>query len=150
MTAGKCHLELYLDGAWTLAAEVRCDDVRGGIRSSTRVEYDFDYLENVACFDARDHRAVSCRHPVGYGIHADDVWPAFLLDVIPSGAARRHWEAQLGLPNTASSDWAILVAGGGNSPELPSLMQVEGASDDVRRTLEPRLARVARELGDVR
>jgi serine/threonine-protein kinase HipA len=117
MAAGKCHLEIYVSGQWQLAAEVRCDDVAGGVRSGTRVEYDFDYLDlDPTSIDARDRRALSCRYPVGYGVHAEDVWPAFLLDIIPSGAARRYWEAQLGLPNTPSSDWAVLVAGGGNPP----------------------------------
>jgi serine/threonine-protein kinase HipA len=116
MPAGKCHLELHVDGDWILAAEVRCDDVAGGVRSSTRLEYDFDYLADATELDARDLRAVSCRYPVGYGVHAEDVWPAFLLDLIPSGAARRHWEAELGVPNAPSSDWAVLVAGGGNPP----------------------------------
>lgn len=90
--------------------------VAGGVRSSTRLEYDFDYLADVTELDARDGRALSCRYPVGYGVHAEDAWPAFLLDVIPSGAARRFWEAQLGVPNAPSSDWAVLVAGGGNPP----------------------------------
>ncbi|MBX3204076.1 MAG: HipA domain-containing protein [Labilithrix sp.] len=116
MPAGKCHLELYLDGDWTVAAEVRCDDVDGGFRSSARLEYDFDYLAAVTELDVRDRRAVSCRYPVGYGVHAEDVWPAFLLDLIPSGAARRYWEAELGVPNTSTSDWAVLIAGGGNPP----------------------------------
>lgn len=116
MAGGRLHLELCLNGAWTVAAEVRCDDVAGGIRSSTRLEYDFDYLAEISDFDARDLRAVSCRYPVGYGVHAEETWPAFLLDVIPSGAARRYWERELGLPNTPSSDWTILANGGGNPP----------------------------------
>ncbi|MBX3217526.1 MAG: type II toxin-antitoxin system HipA family toxin [Labilithrix sp.] len=116
MPAGKCHLELYIDGDWTVAAEVRCDDVSGGFQSSARLEYDFDYLATAAELDVRDRRAVSCRYPVGYGVHAEEVWPAFLLDLVPSGAARRFWEAELGVPNTEASDWAVLVAGGGNPP----------------------------------
>ena len=116
MAAGKLHLELYVERAWVIAAEVRCDDVNGGVRSATRLEYDFDYLASTGELDVRDLRAVSCRYPVGYGVHAEETWPAFLLDVIPSGAARRFWEGQLGLPNVPASDWAILTAGGGNPP----------------------------------
>lgn len=116
MPAGKLHLELYVDRAWVIAAEVRCDDVKGGVRSATRLEYDFDYLASTSELDARHFRAVSCRYPVGYGVHAEESWPAFLLDLIPSGAARRFWEGQLGLPNVPASDWAVLTAGGGNPP----------------------------------
>lgn len=114
MAHGKCHLEIFVGGAWRLAAEVRCDDVAGGVRSATRFDYEFDYLATVDTLDVRDARAVSCRYPLGYGVHAEETWPAFLLDLIPSGAARRFWEGMLELPNTPSSDWSILVAGGGN------------------------------------
>lgn len=127
--AAKCILELYAKGAWHVAAEVRADDERGGIRSSTHFEYDFDYLDAVMdALGARDERAVSCRYPVGYGAHDEPTWPAFLLDVIPSGAARRHWEAELRLPDTPSSDWAVLTAGGGNPP---GNLRVAGAAAPV-------------------
>jgi serine/threonine-protein kinase HipA len=105
-----------MNGAWTLAAEVRCDDARGGVRSPTRIEYDFDYLAGIQSLDTRDLRAVSCRYAVGYGAIARKRGRHSSSDLIPSGAARRFWEGQLELPNTPSSDWAILVAGGGNPP----------------------------------
>lgn len=117
MPTANCTLELHINGVWTAAAEVRCADAGGGIQSPTRIEYDFDYLDMMEdALDARDLRAVSCRYPVGYGIHVEKTWPPFLLDLVPSGAARRFWEGQLGLPNAPSSDWAILVAGAGNPP----------------------------------
>ena len=113
----KCFLQLYLKGAWHTAAEIRVDDEAAGHRASARLEYDFDYLDAMsAALGARDLRAVSCRYPVGYEVHRESVWPAFLLDLIPSGAARRFWEAQLGVPNTPRTDWPILLAGGGNPP----------------------------------
>jgi serine/threonine-protein kinase HipA len=117
MPAGKCVLELYVDDAWHAAAEVRVDDTTLGLGSPARVEYDFDYLDAMGgALGARDLRAVSCRYPIGYQVDAEPAWPAFLLDLVPSGAARRFWEAQLGLPNVARSDWAVLTAGGGNAP----------------------------------
>jgi serine/threonine-protein kinase HipA len=142
MPVERCTLELYVEDRWHPAAEVRCDDVSGGVGSPTRVEYDFDYLEGMAdSLDTRGFRAVSCRYPVGYGIHSEPTWPAFLLDVIPSGAARRFWEGELGLPNTASSDWAVLVHGGGNptgnvrvaeaAVAIPSVRHEGFARDDV-------------------
>jgi len=117
MAAGKCTLQIRTGAGWRAAAEVRVDDTAAGYRGASRVEYDFDYLDTLAdSLGAVDHRAVSCRYPVGYDVRAEEVWPAFLLDLIPSGAARRFWEGQLGLPNTPSSDWSILVAGAGNPP----------------------------------
>ena len=117
MVAAKCLLELHIGGAWRAAAEVRVDDDALGIGSPARVEYDFDYLDALSgALGARDGRAISCRYPVGYRVDAEPTWPAFLLDLIPSGAARRFWEAQIGVPNVARSDWAVLIAGAGNAP----------------------------------
>jgi serine/threonine-protein kinase HipA len=59
---------------------------------------------------------VSCRYPLGYDVRDEPRWPAFLLDVIPSGAARRFWEREIGVPNAPSSDWAVLLRGAGNPP----------------------------------
>ena len=112
-----CILQIFVGGRWLNAAEVRCDDERGGYRAPTAFDYDFDYLDAMADgLGAIDHRAVSCRYPLGYEGRVEATWPAFLLDLIPSGAARRHWERELGLTNTPISDWAILVAGGTNPP----------------------------------
>ena len=120
-------LELHLDGTWYPAAEVRCDDDAVGFGASARLEYDFDYLDRQdGALGASDARAVSCRYPVGYGVHAEERWPAFLLDVIPSGAGRRFWERQLGLPNTPASDWPVLIAGGGNPP---GNLRIAGTAD---------------------
>ncbi len=117
MLAAKCLLELHVAGAWHAAAEVRGDDDALGLGSPARVEYDFDYLDAMgSALGTRDLRAVSCRYPIGYQVDAETAWPAFLLGLVPSGAARRFWEAQLGLPNMARSDWAVLTAGGGNAP----------------------------------
>ncbi|MSP61397.1 MAG: type II toxin-antitoxin system HipA family toxin [Myxococcales bacterium] len=110
-------LELYTDGAWRPVGAVRVRDPRAGIASPGAFEYDFDYLDaHPGALGARDRRAVSCRYPVGYDTFEEERWPPFLLDLIPSGAARRHWEQRLGLPNTDSSDWRVLVAGASHPP----------------------------------
>jgi len=112
---GRCLLEVHTAGRWRAAAEVRVEDTQLGPQSPARLEYDFDYVDALGrVLGARDHRAVSCRHPVTYEEVALDRWPAFLLDIIPSGAGRRWWEARLGLLNVARSDWELLVRGGGN------------------------------------
>ena len=104
-----------MDGRWHAAAEVRVEDTTAGVHSPSRLEYDFDYVDAIdQALGARDHRAVSCRHAVTYEEVALERWPAFLLDIIPSGAGRRWWEARLGLSNVPRSDWELLVRGGGN------------------------------------
>jgi len=111
----RCLLEVYVDGGWRTAAEVRVEDPTAGVYSPSRLEYDFDYVDGIGrALGARDHRAVSCRHPVTYEEVALERWPAFLLDIIPSGAGRRWWEARLRIPNLPRSDWELLIRGGGN------------------------------------
>ena len=41
-------------------------------------------------------------------------WPPFLLDIIPSGAARRFWMTRLSLGEGPHADWKILATGSGN------------------------------------
>ncbi|MBS2018208.1 MAG: HipA domain-containing protein [Deltaproteobacteria bacterium] len=114
---GACAIEVRVGGAWRRAAEIHVDDVAAGTSSPSRIEYDFDYLD---AFDdalgAIDLRAVSCRHPIGYEEARLSTWPAFLLDLLPSGAARRWWERRLGVPNLPRHDWDLLVRGAGNPP----------------------------------
>ena len=117
MPSGRCTLELFVAGRWTRAATLHVIDTALGASSPTRLDYDFAYLEAMAvALSARDARAVSCRYPLGYADYAEPSWPAFMLDLVPAGAARRHWEARLGLPNNATSDWPVLLGGAGNPP----------------------------------
>ena len=112
-------LELRLGDAWIAAASVAFADRAAGITSASRVDYDFDYLAaHSEHLGERGIRALSCQIPLSYQSFDGRRWPAFLLDVMPSGAARRHWEARLGLPATEGygNDFALFVAGGGHAP----------------------------------
>src|SRR5580700_9483808 len=112
-----CTLELHDGTRWVRVGEVHITDEQAGSVGPGRFEYDFDYLEaHGGELGASDARAVSCRYPLSYEVREEPRWPAFLLDIIPSGAARRFWERELGVPNTPSSDWAVLVGGAGNPP----------------------------------
>lgn len=124
-------LEIYANG-WRRVGEVRVTDPAGGTLSPARFEYDFDYLDdNAEALGAYDARAVSCLCPVGYESFEGPHWPAFLLDVMPSGAARRYWEAKLELPNTSSSDWDVLRHGASHPP---GNVRVAGLQDRRART----------------
>jgi serine/threonine-protein kinase HipA len=117
MPLERCSLEIYVAGVWRVAGSVTVQESERGIFSPASFEYDLDYLDAMAdALDARDARAVSCRYPVAYDVPDEGAWPPFLLDIMPAGAARRHWEGTLQLPNTASSDWSVLVRGAGNPP----------------------------------
>ena len=129
MARGSCQLQLFVDGRWLTAAIVEVDDTATGTASPSRFDYDFDYLGAKAdSLGAIDARAASCRYPLNYEDRPEPTWPAFLLDLIPSGAARRHWDGRLGLPNNATSDWLILIRSAGNPPGNVRVLQ---ATDDL-------------------
>ena len=117
MPLARCTLETHIADAWRVAGTVTVHESERGISAPGTFEYDLDYLDLMTeALGVRDARAVSCRYPVGYDVPEEAAWPPFLLDLMPSGAARRHWEGILGLPNNASSDWTVLVRGAGNPP----------------------------------
>lgn len=114
-----CTIELHVHGTWHVAGTVTVDRTARGISSPGRFEYDYGYLGVMeSAFHARDARAVSCRHPVSYETFDETRWPPFLLDIVPSGAARRYWEEKLGLPSTEGerNDWPALKLGAAHPP----------------------------------
>ncbi|NOU28258.1 MAG: type II toxin-antitoxin system HipA family toxin [Polyangiaceae bacterium] len=139
---GKVTLELRLGDAWVIAASVTIADCAGGITSASRVDYDFDYLALASAhLGERGIRALSCQMPLGYQSFDSNRWPPFLLDVMPSGAARRYWEARLGLPGTDGygNDFALLVAGGGHAPGNVRVATAARATDAERHPGFPRI-----------
>lgn len=115
--ASTATLEVHHGGRWHRVGQVKAASPGRGLASNASFEYDFDYLEQLAdALEARDARAVSCRYPLGYEVFDEERWPAFLLDIMPSGAARRHWERRLGVPGNDGSDWAILTNGTSHPP----------------------------------
>lgn len=135
MPPARSILEIYVSRAWRVVGSVTIQVPERGISSPAAFDYDFDYLDAMAgALDARDSRAVSCRYPIAYGVPEETTWPPFLLDIMPAGAARRHWEGVLGLPNNMSSDWSVLVRGAGNPP---GNVRVREAVDTTKVTPHP-------------
>jgi len=90
------------------------DSVVEGHRGRVHFTYDDDYaLQHLG---ARDHRAASCCLPVDFDVHTGSPWPAFMLDILPAGAARRTWVAALRLKNDESADWQLILRGASHPP----------------------------------
>jgi len=128
MAVARCLVEAWVGGAFRTVGQVSVLDDEAGYRGAARFEYDLDYVETA--LGAIDARAVSCRYPVSYSSFDEEVWPSFLLDLMPSGAARRFWEAELSLPNTPRSDWAMLARGGGNPPGNVRIVTLGGSGPE--------------------
>ncbi|MCP4104743.1 MAG: HipA domain-containing protein [Desulfobacteraceae bacterium] len=113
----KCGIEIFLKGMWQSAASFELrnpDEIRNGYKGAGFFEYDFDYA--LAHLNSGAIDAVSCLYPVNFEIHRTSCWPSFLMDIVPTGANRRYFLNELGIPNNPEADWPLLMKGGGNPP----------------------------------
>ncbi|MBK5273737.1 MAG: HipA N-terminal domain-containing protein [Desulfuromonadales bacterium] len=99
-------IQISIDGEWTTAAAF----------DGSYFEYEPDYVLNRG--DTPLNR-VGLRYPVNFEMYRHTTWPAFLFDIIPSGAGRRVWLRRLGLnlySDGENNNWTLLVNGSGNPP----------------------------------
>lgn len=112
----KRTLQIHFAGAWHDAAALELKDDDAGYTGSSIVDYDLDYFLDTAAqgFAAGrticDHRALSVRYPIDLENRFSRHWPAFLLDLMPQGHARRKLAEHMGLDEAArSSDLSLLL-----------------------------------------
>ncbi|WP_397453651.1 type II toxin-antitoxin system HipA family toxin [Pseudomonas sp. NA-150] len=101
-------LQIHSDGQWHDAVEVSFDSPENGLRSRCSTHYRVGYL--VDQFDKLGtvkSPAISVNLPLGWDIQRGSA-PAFLHDIISSGAARRHILAQEAVPPGMSIDHMLL------------------------------------------
>lgn len=101
-------LQVHLDGQWRDALRVRFDAPADGLRSRCSASYEADYL--VAHLDelgTPKAPAVSAAFPLGWEDYRG-IAPAFLHDIVPAGAARRHILARMALPLDAPEEFFLL------------------------------------------
>lgn len=109
-------LQLHIDGRWTTAGTFEAGerDIAKGIAGGGFFEYDPDFA--LAHLDNAPGWQAGLRYPVNFELYKGDRWPAFLLDILPSGAGRRVWLRRLALTDNESADWQLLLNGAGNPP----------------------------------
>lgn len=99
-------IQISLNGEWMTAATY----------DGSYFEYDYEYV--LARGDSPLNR-VGLRYPVNFEMYQHTAWPAFLFDIIPSGAGRKVWLRRLGLnpgSDNESNNWTLLINGSGNPP----------------------------------
>jgi serine/threonine-protein kinase HipA len=104
-------LQLYTLGHWQDAMNLEFEQPELGQGSPCNFAYDHHYLINhLDALGAITAQSVSARLPVAWDLHRTPTMPAFLLDVLPAGAARRFLLARLALPegNDAAADLVLL------------------------------------------
>lgn len=106
-------VQIFKDDAWHMLAYFEADD--SSHESGGYLEYDTDYvIENLAA--ETPFLRAGLRYPLGFDYFKESRWPAFLLDILPSGAGRRVWARRLQISESYSSDWQLLKHGAGNPP----------------------------------
>jgi serine/threonine-protein kinase HipA len=108
-------IQIFRNGRWRTAATFTPDSRKAalGIAGGGQLEYDIDYA---VAHQAEDAARVALAYPVTFELHSGSRWPAFLLDLMPTGAGRRVWLRRLALRDGAPADWDLLVRGAGNPP----------------------------------
>ena len=104
------ELDIHLNGAWRACCSISLSkDGQASRRGGLTLRYDADYaLENLQAYD---YRAVSVRMPVDLSVRHLPHWPAFLIDLLPQGAALQRLQRGL---SAAPNDWTLLALGASN------------------------------------
>lgn len=99
---------------WLDAAVVRPANIEVGHLGTSVLEYLPEYaLANVS---KPDTAAIACSLPANFDYYEFAHWPAFLLDLLPSGAGRDRWIRELQLNDGAQADWPLLQHACANPP----------------------------------
>jgi len=104
-------IEIYRAGRWQPAGTLTPANPDRGYQSAAQFDYLLEYAAENAGPDTAPTAGVSCCYPVDFDLHQHDHWPAFVLDLLPSGYGRRQWLEQLELAEGPSSDWPLLLHG---------------------------------------
>ena len=130
----KCTIEIHHHGQWHTAAlfEPAKTVHQQGYRSPGRLSYDVAYTGQY--LHSGNSYALSCRYPIGFELHNEQQWPAFLLDILPAGAGRRFWLQRLQQHDGATM-WSELEE---KIPQLPEVMQRSGVDGELIDQLQGR------------
>jgi serine/threonine-protein kinase HipA len=101
------RIDLHLDGAWVRCAELTLTDPGKASRyGAVTLAYDVPYARKHLL--ATDLRALAVGVEVNLARRSFAKWPAFLIDLLPQGAAKKRLERDMQLP---TSDWELLERG---------------------------------------
>jgi serine/threonine-protein kinase HipA len=107
-------LEKYVAGKWHLAGTLEVEAPEKGIASPCSLEYDPQFALDF--LDETGEATFGTHFPINFGHERYPVWPAFMLDILPSGFGRDLIvnRQTLTRPDGAYNDCAVLRHGAGN------------------------------------
>ncbi|MGE8188349.1 HipA domain-containing protein [Pseudomonas sp. NPDC086278] len=101
-------LQIHSDGLWRDALVLSFDSPRDSLRSRCNIHYQPEYLVDQSIqLGTIKAPAVGANFPLEWDIRREPA-PAFLHDIIPAGAARRHILARAVVPPGMSTDLFLL------------------------------------------
>lgn len=101
-------LQIHSDGRWCDALAVTFDSPRDSLRSRCNIHYLPEYLvDQHVQLGTVKAPAVSANFPLEWDIRREPA-PAFLHDIIPAGAGRRHLLSRMAVPSGMSIDLFLL------------------------------------------
>lgn len=110
-----CTIQINYSGDWLPIARFTPypDRLHLGYAGSGGVlEYDARYVTDFLMNgDKQPFPRISLPLPIDFLAIRHDRWPAFLLDLVPTGAGRRDWLDRLGLKENPGADWTLLTFG---------------------------------------
>ncbi|MGF0240176.1 type II toxin-antitoxin system HipA family toxin [Gordonia sp. IEGM753] len=128
-------LQTYTSGKWLDAMTLVFADPEKGFEGPCRFGYKNDYVAaNFECIESPFSKAVSAKLPLDWDSFSLKKAPAFLLDIVPAGAAKRFLMARLGQekPEGISADLYLL---GRSTPAPIGHMRIkESVEASVERT----------------
>jgi serine/threonine-protein kinase HipA len=113
------QLEVFINNQWQTIGnvEVPTNLLTKGYKAPGTFNYEFEYLDQQGLFlQTNGYFAASLRYPLDYGSFQEKSWPAFLLDLIPTGAARENLLKVLKIADGPGADFTILSQGAINPP----------------------------------
>jgi len=91
----KLVIQAFFEGTWADAATLTFENPERVAEGACLVAYDDDYIiANFDCMEDRCERALSVGLPLNWDHHRGKGYPAFLYDLIPSGAAKESLESR--------------------------------------------------------
>ncbi|MBK3468168.1 type II toxin-antitoxin system HipA family toxin [Pseudomonas sp. MF6776] len=101
-------LQVHSDGRWRDALWISFDSPRDSLRSRCNLSYQPEYLvDQFLHLGTVKAHAVSANLPLEWDIRREPA-PAFLRDIIPAGAGRRHLLSRVVVPPGTSTDLFLL------------------------------------------
>ena len=122
-------LEIFRGGRWRSAAVLTAFDESRGLGGACRFEYLPEYAGEFAGPETSKAAGLSCRLPADFQLYELDNWPAFVLDLLPSGHGRRQWLEILKLKDGPASDWSLLLRGTAFPPGNLRVAEAVAAKD---------------------